>query len=373
MTTFICRQVLLAVLLLVLVVSPIVVQAEAQEIIAEGTYIMDDGETPDIAQERAIAAAKRLAVEQARVYLESSTEVENMKLTRDEVRLIAVGVVETTVIDKRREILGANAIKFWVKVRCIVHTETLQAMRDRLQDRMELEKLKKVQENYDRLMRQQDELKMRLAQAVNSEARKQMQLELVRNEQEFTAVQWLEKGHDYLNRQEYDKAIAAYSQAIALNPKYADALCNRGVVYGLKGQDDLAVVDYGLAIAMNPRYELAYFNRANTYARNDRSDLAFADYNRAIALNPQNAEAYNGRGAAYGDNGQYNQAIADYDRAIALDPKYVIAYFNKALTCDDDGRWEEAIAAYRHFIVLAPVRYQEQIAKAKKRLLALGG
>src|SRR3989338_8149258 len=58
--------------------------AEVKEIISEGTYNMGDGETPSVAESRALLQAKRLALEQAGTYVESYTKVENLQLTKDE-------------------------------------------------------------------------------------------------------------------------------------------------------------------------------------------------------------------------------------------------------------------------------------------------
>ena len=45
--------------------------AETKEIISEGTYNMGDGETPTVAESRALLQAKRTAVEEAGTYVES--------------------------------------------------------------------------------------------------------------------------------------------------------------------------------------------------------------------------------------------------------------------------------------------------------------
>ena len=50
---------------------------EVKEIISEGTYNMGDGETPGVAESRALLQAKRIALEQAGTYVESYTKVEN--------------------------------------------------------------------------------------------------------------------------------------------------------------------------------------------------------------------------------------------------------------------------------------------------------
>ena len=53
--------------------------SQTKEIIAEGTYNMGDGETPSVAESRALLQAKRTALEQAGTYVESYTKVKNLQ------------------------------------------------------------------------------------------------------------------------------------------------------------------------------------------------------------------------------------------------------------------------------------------------------
>ena len=62
-----------------------------------------------------------------------------------------------------------------------------------------------------------------------------------------------------------DKAIADYSKAIEIDPKYAEAYCNRGVAYGKIEQWDKAIADFNKAIEIDPNYYQALTNRDVTY------------------------------------------------------------------------------------------------------------
>jgi tetratricopeptide (TPR) repeat protein len=58
-----------------------------------------------------------------------------------------------------------------------------------------------------------------------------------------------------------DRAIADYSAAIRLNPKYIQALINRGVAYWMKGDSDRAIADYSAAIQHDPNNAVAFCYR----------------------------------------------------------------------------------------------------------------
>jgi lipoprotein NlpI len=72
------------------------------------------------------------------------------------------------------------------------------------------------------------------------------------------------RGNVWLDKKEYDKAIADYGEAVRLDPKDAAAYNNRGSARRAKSEYDNAIADYGEAIRLDPRYAMAYFNRSAT-------------------------------------------------------------------------------------------------------------
>ena len=53
---------------------------QTKEIVSEGTYNMGDGETPSVAESRALLKAKQIALEQAGTYVESYSKIKNITL-----------------------------------------------------------------------------------------------------------------------------------------------------------------------------------------------------------------------------------------------------------------------------------------------------
>lgn len=82
---------------------------------------------------------------------------------------------------------------------------------------------------------------------------------------EFLAVAFFNRGLVYLNRQDYDRAIADFDHAIALNPKDAPAFNGRGIAYRAKGRNDRAIEDFDQAIELRPNFALAFSNRGVAY------------------------------------------------------------------------------------------------------------
>ncbi len=117
------------------------------------------------------------------------------------------------------------------------------------------------------------------------------------------------------------KALAAYDQAIYLEPNYATAYNNRGILKEEKLQDIAgALADYNRSIAAQPKFAVAFNNRGKL--RRDRlGDFrgAFADYSQAILLDNSYAQAYYNRGFLYKENFvEAEAAIRDFQQAARL-------------------------------------------------------
>ena len=60
----------------------------------------------------------------------------------------------------------------------------------------------------------------------------------------------------------YEKAITHYTHALELNPNFADAYNNRGVVKANLGRYEEAIADFDTAVHINPQDVDPYYNRA---------------------------------------------------------------------------------------------------------------
>ena len=328
---------------------------ESKEIISEGTYNMGDGETPTVAESRALLQAKRTALEEAGTYVESYSKVKDLKLTEDEIKVLASGLMEVEILDKKRTVI-ADGFHFWIKIKARVQTEKMEEMAKRVKEKDVIEDYKRIQEAYDKRQKEIEELKKQLAQAKGEKEKKQIKAKVTGEEKLFQANERFEKKHKQnIGKVVYNKYTGYPEGYITQSGEYTF-----GVPIGVKEDDvfdkydqnkkikspntgrppekslsftnedlekyntaeskerDKAIEANAKAIALNPNDDYAYYNRGIAYVQKSQYDRAIEDYNKAIALNPNYAYAYNNRGIAYVRKGQYGRAISDFQKACDL-------------------------------------------------------
>jgi hypothetical protein len=111
--------------------------------------------------------------------------------------------------------------------------------------------------------------------------------------------------------EQWEECLRDATQALALDPRHVEVLCNRGAALRMLG----------------------------------RPAEALADYDRALALAPGKAEILNNRGVALAALNRHAEAIECYGAALAAAPDYARAGFNRSVSRlvvgDFDGGWAD--------------------------------
>jgi tetratricopeptide (TPR) repeat protein len=145
--------------------------------------------------------------------------------------------------------------------------------------------------------------------------------------------------------------LESYSRALALNPDYAVALCNRaGQAFELKDYA-AALADADRAIALSPKLAAAHRNRSRILLALDRPQEALASLEAALTLSAADAESHAHRGAILTALGRQDDALQSYDRAVALapdDPENLHRRAHARLRAGDfEGGWRDQESRWR--------------------------
>lgn len=97
-----------------------------------------------------------------------------------------------------------------------------------------------------------------------------------------------------------DGALHAFSRLLSLKPQDAEAHCNMGAIYYDQKAYAKAAAALEKGLAINPQLPKAYFVLADSYAKMDNLPRAAATYEQACAHNGQNAEVFYRAALLYG-------------------------------------------------------------------------
>ena len=176
-------------------------------------------------------------------------------------------------------------------------------------------------------------------------------------------------GTAHWERGELDAAVAAFTTAMAHDPKDATAVLARGLVYYDQANLEQAIADYSTAIGLDPTNCEALRSRGRTYAEKNLLDKAVADLDAAIRLDSGDIEALLVRGLVHYNQEHLGEAIKDYRAVIAADPDNLDALRDRGRACSENGDLAQALADL-NAVLRWPPRTSEHYSRAAGSIAA---
>jgi len=182
------------------------------------------------------------------------------------------------------------------------------------------------------------------------------------------------RGHAYHSKRDYDGAVSDFSAVVRIKPS-ADAFNGLGLALRERGDLDRALSAFDKAIEMsNPDAKSSatlYTNRGTAWRLKGNLDRALADQSRALDLAWGNKQALRDRADTYRYMGEYDRALVDYLRADRNDPRTLVGL---GLIDEKRGYLSSARKMFTEAVQAPPnsgVDYLSAIDTAKARLAAL--
>ena len=124
---------------------------------------------------------------------------------------------------------------------------------------------------------------------------------------------WCYLGIALHDLKQYAQSVAAYEQALSLQPNFPIALNNMGNSLRYLGRVQEADNAFQKALDLTPDYFNAYRNRGTLHAWTGRVDLAFKYYYQAMQINPADAELHRNLGVIHLYQGNFKEGWREYD------------------------------------------------------------
>jgi len=149
-------------------------------------------------------------------------------------------------------------------------------------------------------------------------------------------------------------ALAAYREAIRLNPRYPNARNYLGLLLSDMGDHDGAAREFEAALTLLPRFAEARNNLGLTRMAQGRVEDAIAEFDRAVQLNPAFGAAHNNLAIASAQQGNLARAIAGFEAAVRLQPGVAEPHINLAAALTASGRPQEALPHFEAAVRIDP-------------------
>lgn len=162
----------------------------------------------------------------------------------------------------------------------------------------------------------------------------------------------LARGNALLEDKCYEDALAAFDEAIRINPKNAHPWHGRGMALSQLGRFSGALAAFEQAINIDKTNASSWNSKGIVLNQLGRLDQAIGAFGQAIGINPNFALPWHGKGDALHTKGRLDEALEAYERAIDLDGKHAVPWNSKGVALNEQGRFIEALAAYERSINL---------------------
>lgn len=149
-------------------------------------------------------------------------------------------------------------------------------------------------------------------------------------------------------------AVAAFAEALAMNPGYADAHYNLGIHLARSGRHEEAAGEFRRALESAPRHAEARNNLGASMWALGKGDEAIDHYRKSIESDPFNFNALNNLGLALRQKGLSAEAEESFRKALELKGDFAAAMVNLGDTLAGRKRGEEAAIWYRRALALRP-------------------
>jgi tetratricopeptide (TPR) repeat protein len=158
----------------------------------------------------------------------------------------------------------------------------------------------------------------------------------------------------------YDESVTKFNEAIAIAPNCADCYYNIGYAHVQKQEWDKAEAAYLKAVELKPDYADAWNGLANAYNAQGKADEALAASEKASSLGGGaagtggNANALYNQGVILWNQSKFAEAKEKFAAAAEADPTHQEALYRLGMAEVNLGNIDGAIAAFENYLKVSP-------------------
>jgi tetratricopeptide (TPR) repeat protein len=180
----------------------------------------------------------------------------------------------------------------------------------------------------------------------------------------YCEVAWHQLGKQYINTNDYEKAIAAYDFAIISDDTFIGAYLEKGKVLEKLNRYEEAIENYKITLALDDPTSFALLHIGQCYERLGKDDLAVQYYYKTVEEDPLLDKGWIAITNFYNKNLNFNKALYYINKALNIDTENVIYWKLYARINHRLHFLEEAERGYKKTLELGNYELDTWIARA---------
>jgi protein O-GlcNAc transferase len=178
--------------------------------------------------------------------------------------------------------------------------------------------------------------------------------EIIAGQIDADPVHYFEMGNRFWQDGNIAEATRSYRQAVGMQPNYAEAWGNLGLVLHEQDKLDEAISYYQKSLELNPANSAVQSSLARASKAKGDFVTAIASYQKAIDTDPGNIHPYNGLGEIFIEQKKFNDALKCFQQAIAINPSYAFSHNRLGTVYLDLNQIDRAIHSFHQAIANDP-------------------
>jgi tetratricopeptide (TPR) repeat protein len=152
----------------------------------------------------------------------------------------------------------------------------------------------------------------------------------------------------------FTEAAGCFWKALSVNPEYAEAHYNLGLVIGAQKMFADAASCFRHALSVNPEYAEAHYNLGLVLAEQKMFAEAAGSFQQALSCKPEYSEAYCGLGYALYMQKMFNEAIDSLQMGLSIKPDFPQVYVLLGRIYLIQGDLNKALASCEKALAIEP-------------------
>ena len=140
------------------------------------------------------------------------------------------------------------------------------------------------------------------------------------NKNKTEAAEFFERGNYHFKKNETERALELFTEAIEKVPDFADSYNNRGLCYEDLGNIEKASSDYRKAMELDDSFNEAKLNLVSALIQQDELKESESILNKLAPSYSDSSQFYDLRGKYYIKRNELDAAIADFQKSLELSP-----------------------------------------------------